>query len=152
MSVLVAADVDHAPDQPIAVGYDLANACDESLVVLYVAPEDEFQKQQQSRENLPEEFQSEFTLEHAEEDAAARATETVEETLGSYDRQRVTTRGRIGDPAEEIIAVAAELDPRLVVVGGRRRSLAKQALFGSVSQEILREAEQPVVTIMERGD
>ena len=56
--------------------------------------------------------------------------------------------GRVGDPTEEVLAVAAELDARYVVVGGRRRSPVGKALFGSTTQEVLLESDRPVVTVM----
>lgn len=56
-------------------------------------------------------------------------------------------RGAIGDPAEKIEAMMDEFDPDFVVVGGRDRSPARQAMFGSVSQEIIRSARCPVVSV-----
>lgn len=148
MTVLAAIDVDRAPERPIAVGYDLASAYDDTLVVVYTLPEDAFHEQRESRDQLPDEFRDEeFTVERATDLAGRRATNAVEDTLGEYDRRRVEPRGRVGSPADEVLDAADELDPGFVVVGGRKRSPAKQAIFGSVSQEIVREADQPVVTI-----
>jgi nucleotide-binding universal stress UspA family protein len=50
-----------------------------------------------------------------------------------------------GDPAEAIIDVAAATDADLVVVGGRKRSPAGKALFGSVTQTVILNAERPVM-------
>lgn len=61
-------------------------------------------------------------------------------------------RGDVGDPAERIVAMADELDPDFVVVGGRDRSSARRRLFGSVSQEILRSVDRPVISIREGVD
>lgn len=150
MSVLTAIDINQAPQRPITVGYNLATALDETLIVMYVIPQSEYENQRTSRDELPEEFrQQEFTIDQAIDSAAQQVAETVDETLGSYDRTRVEPRGRVGTPADEILAAAEELNPQFLVVGGRKQSPARQAIFGSVSQEIIRGAEQPVVTIMD---
>lgn len=61
-------------------------------------------------------------------------------------------RGDVGDPAERIVALADELEADFVVVGGRNRSSARRRLFGSVSQEILRSVNRPVLSIRESVD
>lgn len=58
-------------------------------------------------------------------------------------------RGDVGDPAERIVAMADELDVDFVAVGGRNQSATRQRLFGSVSQEILRSVNRPVISIRE---
>lgn len=152
MAVLAAVDVERDSREAIVVGYDLASTYDDTLVALHVMSEEEFHERRESRGDLPDEYaDAEFTVERATNAAAQQVTEAVEETLDleGDDRRRIDPRGRVGDPAEEILDAAGELDPRFVVVGGRERSPAKQAIFGSVSQAVVRQAEQPVVTIME---
>lgn len=56
-------------------------------------------------------------------------------------------RGDVGDPADRIVAMADELDADFVVVGGRRRSAARKAVFGSVSQDIIRSVSCPVISV-----
>ncbi|GEM_PF-224728 len=58
----------------------------------------------------------------------------------------------VGDPAEQVVAMAEELDADFVVVGGRNRSPARQAVFGSVSQEILRSVRCPVISVRRARD
>lgn len=55
--------------------------------------------------------------------------------------------GAIGDPAESVIEMVENFDPTFVVVGGRDRSPTRQAMFGSVSQQIMRAASCPVVSV-----
>jgi nucleotide-binding universal stress UspA family protein len=50
-----------------------------------------------------------------------------------------------GDPADVILEVAGEVDADLVVLGGRRRSPAGKALFGSVTQSVILHADRPVM-------
>ncbi|ADJ13919.1 universal stress protein [Halalkalicoccus jeotgali] len=58
-------------------------------------------------------------------------------------------RGAVGDPAERVVAMAADREADFVVVGGRKQSSARRALFGSVSQEILESVHCPVISIRE---
>lgn len=50
-----------------------------------------------------------------------------------------------GDPATAIIDVADDADADLIVVGGRKRSPAGKALFGSVTQTVILSAGRPVM-------
>jgi nucleotide-binding universal stress UspA family protein len=50
-----------------------------------------------------------------------------------------------GDPAEAIIDVAEGTDADLIVLGGRKRSPAGKALFGSVTQTVILSAGRPVM-------
>ena len=50
-----------------------------------------------------------------------------------------------GDPAETIIDTADEMDADLIVIGGRKRSPAGKALFGSVTQTVILNAGRPVM-------
>jgi nucleotide-binding universal stress UspA family protein len=50
-----------------------------------------------------------------------------------------------GDPADAIVSTADELDADLIVVGGRKRSPAGKALFGSVTQSVILGANRPVM-------
>lgn len=66
----------------------------------------------------------------------------LDETAVEYE-----IRGAVGDPAERVVSMADDLEPDFVVVGGRDRTAAKQALFGSVSEEIIRSVACPVITV-----
>ncbi len=57
-----------------------------------------------------------------------------------------TQIGESGDPARSILEEANKRGVDLVCVAGRRRSPASKALFGSVAQEVILNAEQPVLT------
>lgn len=149
MSVLAAIDVDQSPAGPIRVGYDLATAYDDTLLVLYVITDEEFERQREAQEDLPKEFHGGFSLEQVSERAANQADRAVRDVLGEYDHSRISVRGQVGDVAGVIVSLAERLEPSFVIVGGRRRSVAEQALFGSVSQSVLRRVERPVITVME---
>ncbi|WP_435346580.1 universal stress protein [Haloarchaeobius sp. HRN-SO-5] len=50
-----------------------------------------------------------------------------------------------GDAATEIIDQATEMDADCICVSGRKRSPAGKALFGSVAQGVILDAERPVL-------
>jgi len=65
-------------------------------------------------------------------------------------RYTVRQRLRVVNPAEEIIAAAADNDASMIVIGLRRRSKVGKALFGSIAQTVLLEADCPVVAVKAR--
>ncbi len=92
----------------------------------------------------------------AELDAAGTVlerTDLIRELVAAFEDAGVdhAFRSAVGDPADRVVALADELEADFVVVGGRNRSPAQQALFGSVSQEILRSVRCPVISVREAG-
>jgi nucleotide-binding universal stress UspA family protein len=122
----------------VTVADDLARAFDEELVVLHVLPRDRFERRKKERPD--------YYADVAAQDAANVADDVVDATLD--DASNVTVKGLIGEPAAEVLEWARERDARFIVVGGRRRTPAGKALFGSTTQSILLGAETPVVTVM----
>lgn len=59
-------------------------------------------------------------------------------------------RGRVGDYADGIVSVAEDVGVDRVIVGGRRRSPAGKAIFGSTAQEVMLSSPSPVTFV--RGD
>lgn len=94
----------------------------------------------------------EVTLLHVfEERAQAEETSPSQLTTGREARDRLTEAGatiqqksRTGNPAEEILQTAREMGSHQIVLGGRKRSPLGAVVFGSVSQDIIREAPLPV--------
>jgi nucleotide-binding universal stress UspA family protein len=54
------------------------------------------------------------------------------------------------DPAEDLVAVAEEVDADLIVIGLRRRSPVGKLIMGSNSQQILLDASCPVLAVKAR--
>ncbi|WP_247010149.1 universal stress protein [Halorientalis litorea] len=74
---------------------------------------------------------------------------TPDAVIGVRDRLEdagipTSLRREHGDPGEEILAVADDLDVDAIVVQGRKRSPVGKALFGSVTQGILLDSTRPV--------
>lgn len=75
-----------------------------------------------------------------------RAIETLTELAENYDLEPVTEM-RNGDPAEEILACANEIDADAIVMGTHGRSGLKRRLIGSVAEHVVRHSERPVLTV-----
>lgn len=56
----------------------------------------------------------------------------------------VAMRRDHGDPADEILAVADEIDADSIVMSERQRSPAGKVLFGSITRSVLISTERPV--------
>jgi nucleotide-binding universal stress UspA family protein len=76
----------------------------------------------------------------AEEAAGGIANRT--DGVGSYEAV-----GLVGEPAQAILNYAEEQDAEYVVVGSRKRSPTGKALFGSVTQSVLLNADRPIVAV-----
>lgn len=103
--------------------------------------------------------------EHSEHEHLLNQALDTGESLSEEERSRIATRaaenaaadltrgfeavGRRGNPAAEILEYATDVDAEYVVIGGRQRSRVGKALFGSVTQSVLLEADRPVVVVPE---
>lgn len=165
MTILAAVDGERVPDPVVEVGHDLAQQYETDFVVVHVMDQSVFEKRRDQTSDAPglTEFASgigyedttstpsgsdrhTYTIEDAEHDASRVAGDVVD---GTIERRRdVTLQGRVGDTLDEILGEADRRDAEFVVVGGRKRSPTGKALFGSVTQSILLNADRPVVSIL----
>ena len=67
------------------------------------------------------------------------------EEAGVAHEVRQVVRG--ADPAEDLIAVAAEVDAEFIVIGLRRRTPVGKLILGSNAQRILLDARCPVLAV-----
>lgn len=146
MTILAAVNETENATRVAAVGYDLATAYDDTLVALHVIPEAEAEAHLAEMQRLSG-FED-FSIRREQESAARFAARVVEEAVPDADPERVDSRGRIGEAAPAILSDLEEVDPRYVVIGGRRRSPVGKAVFGSTTQTVLLEASCPAVTVM----
>ena len=72
----------------------------------------------------------------------------VVEQLETHDIE-VETRQSVGEPADTIVEVAAELDVDRITLAGRKRTPVGKAVFGSVTQSVLRAADVPVTVTLD---
>ena len=84
------------------------------------------------------------------ERAEREARELLDEQVKKVEKAGGTVAGvhlREEEPAEEIIALAEELEADLIVVGSRDRGRIRRALTGSVSDRVVRRARCPVLVV-----
>jgi nucleotide-binding universal stress UspA family protein len=60
----------------------------------------------------------------------------------------ITTKVRIGNPSEEILAESEEDDYNLVVLGRKGRTAIKDLLLGGVSTTVLHRSKNPTIAIV----
>jgi nucleotide-binding universal stress UspA family protein len=75
-----------------------------------------------------------------------RALDTLEGLAEVYLLEPVSEL-REGDPAEEILAYADEIDADLIVMGTHGRTGIERRVIGSVAERVVRHAERPVMTV-----
>lgn len=147
MTILVAVGEEKLDNPVVDVAYDLAQDLGEPLVVLHVVPVETFEDHQQSIRKF-DEF-SDYSITQETDSAASIARKVVEQTLGNFDSDMISTIGRVGDPVTKIVEATDSVTARYLVIGGRKRSPAGKAIFGSKTQSILLNAPVPVMTVIE---
>lgn len=117
---------------------------DVTAVLLHVFSEEEAET---TRENV--ESGSSFSP----DDLAARKSGvvTAREELAATGVE-VEIRGTVGDPGEDILAVADEESADRLYLYGRKRSPAGKAVFGSTVQRVLLNSTVPVTVVPARMD
>jgi nucleotide-binding universal stress UspA family protein len=66
------------------------------------------------------------------------------EEMAELHKLKITTIGKSGDVTEQILAAASE-DPNALIAVGAYSSSLKRLILGSVSEEVMRRAPQPVL-------
>lgn len=145
MTILAAIDETERAKTVVSIANDLATAYDDTLVVLHVIPRDDYESHRDEIRDIPG-FEN-FSISQKVDSAAGFAERLVNETLDAPTVE-IKTRGRIGDIADETLAEAMKVDPKYLVISGKRRSPTGKAFFGSSTQKILLNADCPVVTKM----
>ncbi|WP_336022652.1 universal stress protein [Halobellus salinisoli] len=144
MSILAAIDENERSKTVAKIASDLAETYNDTLVALHVVPEEGFDSHRNSLQSIPE-FQN-YSITQEIESGKKFAKRFVQESVDNVDLNKLEARGRVGNPTDEILAETASLEPRFLVISGRRRSPTGKAVFGNTAQQILLNAECPVVT------
>ncbi|MDJ1433646.1 universal stress protein [Halostagnicola sp. A-GB9-2] len=140
MTIIAAIDGEDGSDSVISEGSTLAERFDEPLevILVYEAGDHAY---------LVNQYMNEVESLSAEQ--AQKLAEEVIADVSSGVTDDYEPVGRVGDPAEEILGYADEVGANYLVIGGRSRSPVGKALFGSVTQSVLLDADRPVVTILD---
>jgi nucleotide-binding universal stress UspA family protein len=77
------------------------------------------------------------------------AAEALDAALSPEVRSRCHVEDRIvyGKPSQQILAVAQQLRPDVIVMGVQGRGALDLMVFGSTVNEVVRQAEHPVLTV-----
>lgn len=140
MVVVAAVDRSEEAKRMAAEAATLAEAFDDSLHIVHVISRSEFTDIGRTQTKSG----GAADLDEIRETAAEFASRAAEDIDVPYEAV-----GLIGKAAEEINKYADNNDARYVVIGGRARSPAGKALFGSVSQNVLLNSTQPVLAVTE---
>lgn len=122
--------------QLVEEGEALARAFDEPLHVLSVISTGDDAPDMGGVTEESEDRMREIAVDRA--GSAAEGVTDDFEPAGRIGKNRVTA----------ILRYVEDIDARYLVVGGRKRSPTGKAIFGSVTQSVLLEAELPVLTVL----
>ncbi|WP_338739907.1 universal stress protein [Haloplanus salilacus] len=92
---------------------------------------------------------SKLNLDDAMPDEVAERNTAVRDLVKVLEDADIeyTIRGEVGDPGETMVDLAEAHDADIVVVGGRERTPAGKAIFGSVAQSIMLDAPCPTLYV-----
>jgi nucleotide-binding universal stress UspA family protein len=86
---------------------------------------------------------------HKLNEFVSRHRATFEATAGR-PAPRVTVHTETGDPADKLVAAAAELDADIIILGTHDRTGLKRIFLGSVAEKVVRRAGCPVFVLRDK--
>ncbi len=138
------AEVEAVLELPVAAG-DLA------VDVLHVHEEASMADAEWAAgDSFSETFAEEMAEQVRDADRIPSSVESAVDRLESGDVE-FAVHERTGEPAEEILAFAAERDSDSIVLGVSRRSPVGKVLFGSVVQAVMLDSDRPVTVVPEHS-
>jgi nucleotide-binding universal stress UspA family protein len=133
--ILVPVDFEGASRRALATARWLAGPLGAELVLLHVHARAGFEHPE-----LPAE-----TVERIQVLVEEEAKKTLADLAGDVGAEHAIFRH--GDPAEQILAVAREEKPALVVMGTHGRRGLNRVIHGSVADAVLRSCPVPLITV-----
>ena len=147
MAIVAAVDSSERAVAVIEQAHELAERYDVGLHIVHVGdPTVDFREDftDVSADALRGSPRSERIVKEVQESATEIAADAAEQIDGLEEYEAV---GLVGDAAEVIRNYAEEHDAEYIVVSGRKRRPLGQALFGSVTQALLLNANRPIVAV-----
>lgn len=138
MVIIAGVDRSDRAEKVVEEAHSLAEAFDTDLHVVHVLTQSEFVDLE--RTNVEDSGRA-LEMDVVKDVAGEIAAEPAESLGVPYE-----SVGLMGDPADRLVEYAANEGARYIVLGPRKRSPTGKALFGSVAQSALLNAECPVVT------
>lgn len=140
MVIVAAVNATERDDDILEEAASLSRAFDEPIHVVYVLPSDEFvELEKENIERTGKAVDRDTVDEHVEE-IAAEIADSIDATAEPV--------GLVGNVADNLVRYSNEQDARYLVIGLRKRSPTGKAMFGSVGQSILLNAECPVLSTL----
>jgi nucleotide-binding universal stress UspA family protein len=139
--ILVALDFSNVSREALAWAIDYATAVPGELHTVHVVD------RHFRRGDL---FADPGDLKRELDEVHAEAGAELERQVSDEHRQKVGPLHEhvsIGRPADEILAVAGEIDAGLIVVGSHGKGAVERALLGSVAEHVVRGARCPVIVV-----
>ena len=143
-TIVVATDGSDSVGRAVDVAIELADRFDATVHALFVVDDDEIA-------SSPTAVRDELRTALAERGERALAS-VCEVATAVDDSLDVTTAVRDGDPGDEVVAYADEVDADLVVTGTRGRHGEDRFLIGSVAETVVRTCPVPVLTVRRLTD
>lgn len=143
--ILIPTDGSDAVTPAVEMAFDLAATHDATLHALFIVD------QPPSVSGTGEGFRGLDNLLNALEEEGHQATAAIEERAENRGIETVTAVRR-GNPHDDILSYATEEDIKLIVMGTHGRTGVKRALLGSVTENVVRHSEIPVLTVHRKAD
>lgn len=138
--ILIPTDGSDPTKAAVEMAIGLADTHGATLHALYIVD------QPTSVSGVGEGFSGLDNLLEALEEAGHKATNEVVEQANARDIE-ATTAVRRGNPHDDILTYANEHDIDVIVMGTHGRTGVKRALVGSVTEDVVRHADIPVLTV-----
>lgn len=139
--MLLPTDGDVGMEEAIRHTIDLAQVYDATVHALYIVDENIYSAY--SGDEFVEEHEGpESTLEHEGEEALAEIVDQAEDA--GVD---VVTKLRYGQPAEEIVEEADEINADSIILGSRTMPDEYRDRVGSVADKVLQQTDRPATVV-----
>lgn len=124
---------------------ELAAGVDAELILVYGTTEEEYNDRREDMAQIPD-IDTTYSLDQALDGARRFAKDMGRDVLTDVDVDWEAV-GRIGEKAEEVLALADERDCDHIFIAGRDRSPTGKAIFGDDTQRVILDANVPVTVL-----